>query len=238
MRVDLQPAYLLHTRPFRDTSVLADLLTLDYGLIRAVARGARGKSRRFPLQQHLPLLVSWSGRNELVTLTHAEQAAPGFRLLGDRLFCALYLNELLERMLPPHEANAELYRLYQSALLQLQQELPLECVLRCFEWRMLAALGYQPDLASVSPDQYYEFCPETGLVVATPGVSSFAGSDLLALSMFFEQGGDDFNAAFAKRLLRGLLRPYLGDRPLMSRTLFSSALNPGQRRLPADDNTG
>lgn len=250
IQIDLQPAYLLHARAYRDTSVLADLLTLDYGLIRAVARGARGRRRRFLLQQHQPLLVSCRGRGELLTLTHAEHAAPGFFLRDDWLFSALYLNELLERVLPPHESFPEIYRLYQHALLKLQQQSALEPVLRTFEWQLLATLGYWPDLTSVKETACYIWQSDAGLVPVSPDTpGAFSGAALAGLQVFLsaqhnqalavnEPGTmQQVDLVIAKRLMRQMLRPLLGSRPLMSRALFSARLV-GQSRLPPDANTG
>jgi DNA repair protein RecO (recombination protein O) len=147
--IELQPAYVLHTREYRDTSLLVDFLTLDYGLLRVVARGVRGKksNRRALLQALQPLLVSTSGRGELQTLTAVEAAAPVFQLHGERLFSVLYINEILTRLLQPGQAHPEIYRLYQSSLVALLNNTLIECALRRFEYQLLFELGYGPDLS-------------------------------------------------------------------------------------------
>ena len=227
MRIELQPAYLLHSRPYRDSSALVDLLTLDYGLVRAVARGVRGRRRSAALQQHQLLLVSLSGRGELLTLTHAEQAAAGFFLTGHRLFSALYLNEILERLLQPADSHPAVFRLYQQTLLRLHEDYPLEPLLRSFEWSLLQELGYEPDFSALQPELCYRFDPGNGFesVSALTEKRDFQGQALLSLHQALNdnpllltpaQQGD------AKRLMRLALGPLLGDKPLMSRFLFTA----------------
>src|SRR5690606_29026917 len=141
--IDLQPAYVLHTRDYRDTSLLIDFLTLDYGVVRAVARGVRGARRnqkRALLQPLQPLLVSLRGQGELLNLTLSEPAAAVLAIKGERLFSVMYLNEILCRLLPAQESHPALYRLYQSALLALLHGRELQAVLRRFEFSLLTEL--------------------------------------------------------------------------------------------------
>lgn len=255
-KVDLQPAYVLHTREYRDTSLLVDLLTLDYGVVRAVARGIRGKrsNRRALLQPLQPLLVSFAGKGELKSLSHFEATASGFILNGDRLFSAMYLNELLCRLLHAHEAHPQIYRLYQSTLLGLMQQAAVEGVLRRFEFCLLLELGYAPDMAheaetgfALQPDLSYEFDYLQGFVLSRGGWSTantavYSGADILALGQVLIQGiATDFAAELlilAKRFMRQALRPHLGNKPLNSRQLFISRALPSSACLPPEGNTG
>lgn len=247
-RIDLQPAYILHTRPYRDTSALVDLLSLDYGLLRAVARGVRGGSsrKRTVMQPFQPLLVSLAGRGELLNLNQVEHAAPGFRLTGDHLFSAMYLNELLMRLLQAQEAHPAIYRLYQQALIRLQQHGSLEACLRRFEFSLLLELGYAWDLSvdaisgsMLQADQCYLFDPGHGYegVQAPKGPwppALFRGDELLqfAADMSAEDAADTVSEAgsshgrsarsAAKRLMRQALQPHLGAKPLLSRSLFAA----------------
>src|SRR5690625_3916350 len=84
MRVDLHPAYVLHTRPYRDTSMLVDLFTPEHGRVALVAKGVRtGKSRRRALlNPFTALLVSFQGRGGLKLLTAVEAQGPGLILQG------------------------------------------------------------------------------------------------------------------------------------------------------------
>ena len=275
-RIDLQPAYILHTRPYRDTSLLVDLLTLDYGLLRAVARGARGRAsgKRAVMQAFQPLLVSLAGRGELLSLNQAEQAAPSFRLTGDRLFSGMYLNELLSRLLQAQEAHPQIYRLYQQALVSLQQQGSLERCLRCFEFNLLLELGYGWDLrcdvlsgTELRVGACYLFDPEHGYEEVQAPVGHwppalFLGEDLLEFAAVVSSSDvdevsvtDDVEGALglqsssrysAKRLMRQALRPHLGAKPLLSRTLFAAKSTPDRspdhdsvsRILPPRDNKG
>lgn len=251
-RIDLQPAYVLHTRPYRDTSALVDLLSLDYGLLRAVARGVRGKAsrKRTAIQAFQPLLVSLSGRGELLSLNQAEHAAPGFRLHGDRLFSGLYLNELLMRLLHAQEAQPGIYRLYQQALIRLQQQGSLQACLRCFEFSLLQELGYAWDLhvdavsgETLQSGQSYLFDPAHGYeAVHTPGAERpqnlFSGAELIHFATIVtgDQENDAVAGQAAKRLMRQALRSHLGARPLLSRTLF--AAKSGLAQIPDADIAG
>ena len=236
----LQPAYLLHSRPFRDSSLLLDFLTRDYGRVRAVGKGVRRarSSSRGLLQPFTPLQVSFAGKLELKTLRQVELLSGSIPLRGQQLFSALYINELITRLVQGHEAEASLFAVYESALnqLSLPQE-GIEPVLRRFEITLLEALGYGIEFGHevhsgelIQPDGYYCLELEGGFSRveasllpspasgARPGL--FPGKDLLCM----EAG--DFSAAdtrrTAKQILRQVLAVYLGDKPLQSRQLFSS----------------
>ncbi|GAB5498931.1 MAG: DNA repair protein RecO [Pseudohongiellaceae bacterium] len=235
-RVTLQPAYVLHRRPFQNTSLLVDFFTLDYGRVRAVARGARReKSRhRALLQLFTPVLLSCSGRGEVKTLNNIESQVAAITLHGERLFSGLYLNELLVRLLHQHVEHTELYQAYQTALLSLQGDTGIEQILRHFELQLLGELGYglnlQTDCYSqlaICAGQLYRFEPEIGFSAANDdaaGVADdpwlFAGEHLIALSRLELDEASVAHAA--KRLLRLALHPHLGDKPLASRSLFTA----------------
>ena len=124
--VRVQPAYILYTKPFRETSLLLEVFSRDYGRVSLVARGAKSSSKttvrrkrpRFQglLQPFVPLCLSWRGRTELCNLTDAEPQTPPPQLVGQLLFCGWYINELLARTLRHGDANGSLFFLYQSAL--------------------------------------------------------------------------------------------------------------------------
>lgn len=228
MRVELQPAYVLHSRPFRDTSLILDCLTDEYGRLSLIAKGARSaKFRQRQLcQPFSPLLLSWQGKSSLKTLTSIESRQLPFGLQGDFLFSGLYLNELLTRLVPEHDSCPEIYQSYETALNQLAKQESLEPVLRAFELRMLEDLGYHLDLshdaegAELHPDENYQWWPEQGWRVASDYITAqlFPGIYLLALKQ--EDFGDPQTLRLAKILTRLLFKPLLGDRPLQSRKLF------------------
>ena len=232
MRVNLQPSFVLHTRPYRDTSAIVELFTAEHGRLSAVARGARRQGKKGGrgglLQPFVPLLSSFSGRAELKTLGAIESAGAPLVLGGERLFSGLYLNELLVRLLHRHDPHPALFAAYSDALRDLAACTLPDTVLRPFELLLLRELGYNLALdidgntgEAVEQGQRYCFNPEQGLValVGEPrrGTTSYAGADLLLLA----QGQYDGAARkTAKSLLREVLRHYLGDTPLRSRELF------------------
>ncbi len=229
-RVQLQPAYLLHRKPFRDTSLLLEVFTPEYGRIGLVARGARAPRSKLKgiLQPYQPLLLSWSGRGELPTLTSAECHGAGVFLQGDALISGFYLNELLMRLLARHDPHPQLFSCYRAALKKLVENKELDWALRLFERDLLQELGYGLLLthegqsgAEVEPHVRYRYHHESGpsrLSSQGDGQLSIQGGTLLSLA----QGKCD-DAQFrheSKLLMREVLGRYLGSRPLASRELF------------------
>lgn len=151
-RVQFQAAYILHHRVFRESSLIIDALTPDYGVVRMVARGARSpKSRSRPLiQVFRPLLLSWTGRGEMKTLTGIEEQGMPFALQGLPLACGYYLNEVLLRLMSHNDRNITLFAHYSKALAQLAgplDKIQTESCLRSFEIELLDSLGLVPDFA-------------------------------------------------------------------------------------------
>ena len=228
MPASLSPAYVLHSRAYRDTSALVDLLTLEHGLQRVVWRGARGQRRKLAPQLFVPMLVGLSGRSDLKTLTQAEIAGRFSLLQGDTLFSGLYLNELLVRLLASGDPQPLLFAAYQHALEQLASAAPLEPILRRFEWQLLDLLDYGFSLQHdangqpVTAHQRYSWHATDGLQPLTDPLHSDAGLPGVAL---LAMAADDWRAAVtlraAKQLMRQALAVQLGERPLVSRSLFT-----------------
>lgn len=228
--VEQEPAFVLHRRDFRETSLLLDVLTLHHGRVSLVARGAnRAKSPwKAQLQPFQALLIGWQGRTDLKTLVEAEPR-PSASLSGTRrLYCGLYLNELLQRLLPPQDPSPELFAVYAQALADLASADDIEIPLRCFERALADTLGqgfsweWAADLAApVRAGATYCFDPEQGVTV-NPGPGTrlrhLSGEALLALA------NDDYGTAaartIAKRVMRVLIDHLLQGRPLHSRELF------------------
>ena len=233
MRVALQPGYILHRRAYRDTSSILELFTLEHGRLSAVARGVKRSSRRGTAgglcsQLFQPLLLTFTGRGELKTLTASEPAGAAHGLRGERLYSGLYVNELLVRLLHRHDAHPGLFAQYGDTLFGLAGEQPIEAVLRRFELSLLDELGYSFDLCvdgesgeAVREGAWYHYHNDHGLVergaVMDPARPAYAGADLLAIAEGHLTGG---TAQTAKRLLRQALASHLGDTPLKSRDLF------------------
>lgn len=228
-------AFVLHTRSFRESSLIAELLTPHHGRVGVVARGGR-RGRRGgagALQPFTLLQTEWSGRGELRTLTQAESER-NFPLTGERLFAGLYLNELLLRLLHREEAEPEIFDSYLNTLDVLVGAADLEPALRRFELHLLADLGYGFALDHdvhghpIEAAGQYRFVAEEGLMPLADGVrdevhagrdaSVFRGEHLLALAA--DALDDSEVRRSAKRLTRLALASHLGGKPLRSRELF------------------
>lgn len=223
--VDGQAAYVLHSRPYRDTSLLVDFFTLEHGKVSAVVRGAKrpGSKLRPVLQPFLPLQVNWRGRQELKNLTLAEPVDANPFLSGTPLMCGLYVNELLERLLQPHDPHPHLYVYYQYVINELRNPQDIQGALRTFEHHLLTELGHCPDMTGLNAEQIYLYERGQGLlpvaqVTDTNRMRCFYGRHLTAI----EQDSYDQPAVknAAKRLMRLLIDQLLGDKPLRSRELF------------------
>ena len=189
----LEPAYLLHHRPWSDTSRILDLMTRDHGRVTLFAHGARRpKSPMRPvLRPFMPLLISWSGRADGGTLTAAETAAAAPVLAPGRLFSGYYLNELLLKLLPKEDRHEALFDAYATALggLAMGDE---QTALRSFERVLLDELGYGVDLSReaatgrpLDADRYYHFEPGRGVLAvrdADPATGGNAGREVLAVA--------------------------------------------------------
>ncbi|MEP4146330.1 MAG: DNA repair protein RecO [Halioglobus sp.] len=232
MRVSLQPTYILHSRPYRDSSLILEVFCAEHGRLSVVGKGARrrskGGSSAALLQPFIPLLLSFSGRSEMKTLTHVESAGVAPQLRGERLFSGMYMNELLMRLLHRHDPHPQLFAGYGSALGELAEAEQVEVILRRFELGLLEELGYgfsffEDGLSgeTIQAQGWYHFHPDYGLVAgergADPARPAYAGAELLALSRG-DFGGE--SRGVARRLMREVLALHLGNEPLKSRDLF------------------
>ena len=232
-RGELGRAYVLHTRPWRNTSLLVEALTRDAGRMGFVARGVRrrGSRTRALLEPFQPLLLDWSGRGELRTLTSIEAERWRAPPAGRSLLAGFYCSELVLRLLGREDPNPELFDAYDAAIAALAADEPREPALRRFEGALLEALGFAPPLSldastgePVSADLEYDFLAEHGPVVARGPAGSEAvrlpGAHLLAIA-----GRDFADRAVlrsARRVFAVSLAPHLGRRPLRSRELYRS----------------
>jgi DNA repair protein RecO (recombination protein O) len=222
--------FLLHSRPFRESSVIAAFITDADGRIDLIVRSVRGK----PSKKNNPILpfcryeLSWVGRGELKNLNSFEAVAAPVELQGSRLFCGLYLNELLYYLLSMLEADPALMQIYADSIVQLSVQESPEPTLRVFEMVLLEKLGYGIDFfhdvsgAILDSESYYRFVPEQGLV-------SVAVAEATAVNIgkgrdFFAIGARDFSTVtvrqLAKSTMRSALAVCLGGKKLRSRELF------------------
>ena len=229
--------YILHRRPYRETSFLVDVFSIELGKCRFVARGVRSpkSDRKSVLQPFQYVQCELSGKGELKNLVRAEVLEKPHQLTAQRLFCGMYVNELINRCLPEHILCPDLLTQYVVCLQQLQAltDSPndlargrQEEILREFELALLDELGYLPDFGvdalsqeCIHIDQAYVFQPEIGIVAAQhyPHLRQFSGELLNAV---LEQAWTPESLQLAKYLTRFALSPLLGNKPLKSRELF------------------
>jgi DNA repair protein RecO (recombination protein O) len=231
-RIQLEPAYILHARAYRESSLLLEALTRDHGRQGLVARGAkRPKSRwRGILQPFRPLLISWSSRSDLGTLIAADQVAAPPTLEAQSLYCGMYLNEILVRLLHRSDPHAEVFEKYRDVLARLATGETPQPVLRIFEKQLLESIGFGLQLdhvhessVQIRTDGWYEYLPEGGAVEKkrTPANEQrlVSGRALLALRSESLQSED---LPELKRMMRRVMRYHLGEKPLASQALFGS----------------
>ena len=231
LRREAQPGFVLHSFPFRETSLIVEAFTRDHGRIALVARGARRprSALRGVLSSFQPLLLSWSGRAELRTLIRAEWQSAYLALGGETLMCGFYLNELLLKLLPRDDPHERLYDIYQQTLTALTDNREREGILRRFELRLLEELGYAVTLdhdaesgESIVAQQRYVYMLERGPVqsgVSNPG----AGVELSGKTLLDMQSGaydDTVTQQQSKTLMRTLIDHYLGKQVLHTRQML------------------
>lgn len=225
----LQRCFVLHSRPYSETSLILDVFSENHGRVSLMAKGARGKRSplKGALQPFTPLLMKWSGRGEMHTLRHAEAMGLAIPLSGNALFSGFYLNEILSRVVEPETAYHQLFYDYVTALTELAQHRNPEPALRRFELALLDSLGYGVDFLHcagsgepVDEAMTYIFREQQGFVASLMKSNNltFTGSDLKALATRQFSTAEQLKAA--KRFTRLALKPYLGPKPLKSRELF------------------
>lgn len=236
-QVLLEHGFVLHQRPYRDSSQLLECMTAAHGRMGLVARGSRRSPtrQRALLQPFVPLKLSWVRRGDLGRLTHVEADAPSYSLLGQRLLGGYYANELLLRLLARGDPNPEVFSCYSRCLAKLGGASSLAFTLRMFELELLQALGYGLELEGESTtgeplrqELRYVYELERGFRRAGPQDADedvYPGRDLLALRDFTLD--DDSSLRTAQRVLGRALRAHLGDRPLQSRLVLQDIVSRG-----------
>jgi DNA repair protein RecO (recombination protein O) len=227
-RQDNQPVYVLHTYPFKETSLVVELFSKEFGRIATVAKGARRprSAMRGQLQAFQMLLATWSGKGELKTLHSLEWADSLLVLQGESLMCGFYLNELLLRLLPREDSHEDLFEYYHNTIKTLAKAQQLATDLRRFELKLLQQMGYAVPLLvdengeAIEADKSYRYEAEFG---ASALNKSRNGVQLLGQTLL-NMANDDYTGAHtqqqSKHLMRYLLAHYLGDKPLHTRQLL------------------
>ncbi len=226
--VSLQPALVLRHQPYRETSLMLDVLTCDYGRVPLLARGVRkAKSKTVALlQPFAPLAVSYLGKSSLKTLTHVEASSTPLSLPGLAVYCGFYANELVGRFLHPHDPHPELFADYHCCLQRLATGLELEATLRSFELHLLTCCGYGLQLAADSHGHallgHLRYRFESGHGFVADDLGLYTGAALLAIN------NHEFHhpsvLSQAKRLLRTTIADHLQGQPLHSRTVINQVI--------------
>lgn len=242
-RHDAQPAFVLHGYPFRETSLILEVFTRNFGRVALVARGARRprSTLRGVLLAFQPLLLSWAGRSELRTLHKAEWQGGLPQLKGSGLLCGFYLNELMVKLLARDDPHEALYEIYHQTLRTLSDGGNHAATLRRFEKQLLKELGYaltlDHDVASgkaIHPGHHYQYLIERGPVRSTRSTGSTrstasnGSSDQNRLELtgqtLLDMARDDYSNPVtlqqSKALMRVLINHYLGNQTLNTRQLL------------------
>ena len=226
-RVSGEQGIVLHTRPYRETSLIVSVFTLHHGRITAVAKGARGPRKSNDLQPFNNVILAWAGRGAMVTLTGCESRTHPW-LKGDAMAAAFYVVELVTRLVGEHDSLPRVYTALAWAIDCLQAGQPdMHAVLRSFEKLLIQELGYGLDFTRdaatgehVNAEHSYRLDLDHGFVrdFSQPAADRFAGRALLDIA------ADDFGALAtrraAKEIFRRSLTPLLGAKPLVSRRML------------------
>jgi DNA repair protein RecO (recombination protein O) len=263
VRVYGEPAFVLHHRPYSETSLILDALTPSHGRVGLLAKGARRPSSpwRGLLKPFQALIVGWTGRGDMPIVIQAEASGRNLAAHGSALYCGFYLNELLIRLLHRHDPHEELFDYYRSTLEALHETSVRartdaeatarreETVLRLFEKRLLAEIGYglvlDRDIGSGAPldaQTDYDYRLDRGPVRLAGGELGpriegvkVRGSSLLALAA--ENLSEPETLRDAKRLMRALLNEHLGGRPLHTRDFFRRVVASPPRQVQRETGT-
>ena len=236
MRVESEPGFILHTIPYRETSLLVDVFSLNYGRVRCVAKGFRKPNKKgiaktlFPYTEHHH---QWQGRGELKTLIQAEPIQAPVFLKQESLYVGLYVNELLYKLLHQNDPHPSLYRFYHQFMSHLSVSGLDQAELRRFEMLFLEELGYGLVLGfeadsgqAVSAEHLYYYIPDQGLKLIqglnVHKTQALSGADIIALS----QSELDKPSVLrtAKQLTRQVIDFYLDGKALNSRELYRQHL--------------
>jgi DNA repair protein RecO (recombination protein O) len=229
-RVDEQPAFVLHTYPWRETSLVVEVFSREHGRVPMVAKGARRPASQWRgvLMAFQPLVMSWSGRGEVKTLIAAHWRGGQPLLGGVALLSGYYINELLLRLTAREDPHPALYTHYADTLQRLAHGEPHPALLRGFEMALLRELGYAPTLdvlaatgAPVRADGRYLYLAERGVIEADDDVGD---APLLAGRVLLDMARGDFSRAEtqvqARALMRRLIQHHLGGHTLESRRIL------------------
>jgi len=228
-RIDNQPGFILKSQAFKETSVIHQVFTRDYGLLSVISKGSRTKNSKHGslLQPFRSLLISWVGKSDLKTLVTAEDRDNISQLSGSSLYCGFYVNELVLNLLHKHDPHSALFDAYERVVNQLSIESKLEPSLRQFEKHLLDETGYGLVLdhegnsaKAIQSDMRYVYKLGCGAIAEsnTNHPDIIFGSALINLKS--NQLTNKTELTQVKRLMRRLIDVQLDGKILKSRDLF------------------
>ncbi|GAA4349947.1 DNA repair protein RecO [Kangiella taiwanensis] len=232
--VELTPSFVLHSRPFKESSLILELYTLEYGRCNVLARGVRGNKKsqkRALLQPFQPLAISWVGRSDLKTLKQFEASSPSFSLVGIPSLSGLYMNELMMKLLIQWDPHPDIFEAYHHSLSRLSQKANPAVVLREFELSLMDELGYGIDWShdihgdSIEKELDYGFLPQQGFVLLAHAPKDSLKAQGKHIRAIGERDWQETGSlALARKVCRAVIDPLVGYKELNSRKLLQQTL--------------
>jgi len=228
-RILKQPTWILHQRPYRDTSSIIDIFTRDFGRVSIIAKGGRSPKSKFRglLRPFFPIKLSWYSGKNLGNLVDIDVEGKPYNLIGDSLLSAYYLNELILKFLVKDDPQVEVFDLYSRTILNLIGMGDIAPVLRKFELEFLKLIGYGLNLEfetvthlPVRDDLFYKYNPGSGLVISGKKNDHyvFSGADIKAINQGDFQEKKTIKSA--NRLLKSIINFHLDGRRLKTRRVL------------------
>lgn len=244
--IELEPAYILHSRPFSETSAILEVFTKSYGRIALLCKGIKRKNSKFKGlgSPFIPVLISYTDKNVLGNIISMEQNGRAFILTGLQLISALYINEILIKLLPISHSYPELFDIYSDTILELSKNKTVELPLRYFERDLLKCIGYEMRLTTdvynnpINPEHNYKYIIDQGPILLEDTIDctnirynsleisknkviknlQLKGNDVLS----FVRGDmvEDATIKKVKLLMREMITYHLDGKPLNIRKMF------------------
>lgn len=220
--------YVLHTYPFKETSLIVEIFSKVHGRISIVAKGARRPRSlvRGILQSFQSLQATWSGQGEMKTLHSIDWCAALLQIEGDALICGFYINELLMRLLPKEDPHEKLFDFYHQTMELLSMKNNLSVTLRRFELKLLQELGYELPLLNdengepIKPNKIYNYEVAYGPSETKNSSEGVSLTGKTLIDMAADDYKDPTTEMQSKQLMRYLIGHYIGEKPLNSKKLF------------------
>ena len=233
-KVLLQPAFILHSRPYLNSSLIVNLLTQDYGVVHLVAKGVRREKSKLKglLQPCTPLLINYINKSSLGILIDVETDGYNEKIPNDKIVYALYLNELLVNLLHEHDPHFNLFNVYKEVLLEMLGEKSIEHILRKFEMKLLNEIGYGIDFFKdaqtgddIIEENLYRFLPNLGFeeVDESNVAKTFFGKNIIRIGKM--QFDSTEVLSDSRLILRATIANKLGNYKLKSRSLLMNIDN-------------